>query len=58
MYVDENGTRFEHIHLLEIESGGYLSGWYFSDEVNQLHGPFSTFEETLSLLCEYGEALR
>jgi hypothetical protein len=30
-----------------------LPGWYFSDECEQLHGPFGTFEETVDIYKRY-----
>lgn len=53
MYVDENGIRFEHIHLIEIETGAYGPGWYYSDETGQLNGPYSTFREANAGLRSY-----
>lgn len=32
-------------------------GWYFTDEVGELHGPFSTYEEAVNLLNAYAETL-
>jgi hypothetical protein len=32
-------------------------GYYFSDEAQELHGPFSTYEETIELLKNYAESL-
>lgn len=41
--------------LLMKESKGYLPGWYFTDESEDLHGPFSSFEEVTKLQKLYNE---
>lgn len=43
------------IVLIESPEGSdkYPIGWYFCDEVEQLHGPFNTFEETVELFKSY-----
>ena len=53
MFIDNYGTKYLHIHLIEKETEEYMTGWYFSDEVDQLHGPFGTFEETIELHEKY-----
>jgi hypothetical protein len=53
MYVDKNGKEYEHIYCLTEENDGYLPGWYFSDEIGEMHGPFQTLEETEECLKNY-----
>lgn len=48
----------KHIHLFQedkYENGkvAFEKGWYFSDETADLHGPFSTIEETKELYEHY-----
>ena len=58
MFVDKNGNRYPYIFLFEKETEDYLAGWYFADECEQLHGPFSTFEETKELYENYMKDLK
>lgn len=58
MYRSRQGKRYPSVHLLTKEQEGYLPGWYFHDEAQQLHGPFSSLEETASLLDQYGRYLK
>jgi hypothetical protein len=53
MFVENDGTKYEHIHLIEKETDEYDAGWYFSDECEQLHGPFISFEGTLKVYENY-----
>jgi len=53
MYVDEAGAKHHHIHLIKEERDGLLPGWYYSDETEDMNGPFETFEETRLLLDRY-----
>lgn len=48
---------YPHIHLKLIYANGCIPGWYFSDEVDEMHGPFDTLEETQKILAEYGDCL-
>ena len=57
MYIDKNGIKHEHIHLYMEEKNGWSAGWYFSDELEQLHGPFSKLEETLEIYNKYVKQL-
>jgi len=45
------------IFVNEIEDERFLLGWYFADEISVLHGPFSTIEETRTLLNNYVKTL-
>lgn len=51
----------DHIFLVEeseqTDGDVILPGWYFVDEAEQGHGPFSTLEETQKNLDAYAEAL-
>jgi len=45
------------IVLLDKGTEEYPPGWYHCDEVEQLHGPFSTLEEAAIAYNEYMEWL-
>jgi hypothetical protein len=45
------------IGLLMHDDGGYLRGWYYCDEAEQVSGPFNTFEETVIAFNKYVEWL-
>jgi hypothetical protein len=36
---------------------GFSTGWYFSDETEQLNGPFSSRQEALDSLAAYCKTL-
>lgn len=46
-----------YIFVNEVEDDRFHLGWYFSDETSELHGPFSTIEETRTLLNNYVKSL-
>jgi len=47
-----------HIYLLtEKDNDDFLPGYYFADETDGFHGPFSTLEETERILKDYIESL-
>jgi hypothetical protein len=37
----------DNIYLLEVADDGWCAGWYFSDETEELHGPFESLKEAL-----------
>jgi len=51
----------KHIHYLDDnDSDGWGwegIGWYFSDETDELHGPFHTEEEAKQALKRYADSL-
>jgi hypothetical protein len=53
MVIDNDNIVHFHIYLIREETEEYLAGWYFSDEIDRLHGPFGTFEETKELYENY-----
>jgi hypothetical protein len=52
-YTDKTGKKHEYIYCLVKEVDGLFAGWYFSDECQDLNGPFGTFEEVTKALEEY-----
>lgn len=36
---------------------GFLTGWYFADETEDLQGPFSTRQEAIDSMKKYAESL-
>lgn len=50
-YVRDNS--YAPIQMLLEDNGEWSAGWYFSDECQQLHGPFSTIEEANQILNDY-----
>ena len=42
-----------HILLLMKDTIGYYKGWYFCDELEQINGPFNTFEEAVEHFRRY-----
>lgn len=56
-YVDRDGKKHEYIYLLEEDVNEYPKGWYFSDETEQLNGPFGTLEEAEKIFIAYCERL-
>jgi hypothetical protein len=46
----------QHIYLVR-NSTRYKTGWYFSDESQQLNGPFETIEECRKVFKAYCEEL-
>jgi len=55
---DELSTSQPIIYCFLQQHGEYHPGWYFTDEAEQLHGPFETIEETCKISEEYGWRLR
>lgn len=51
--VQEGEDVENYIKCFMTETDGYLPGWYFSDESEQLHGPFGTKQETEDLCRNY-----
>lgn len=52
-YIDEEGTKHTHIYLAKEDFQEYKKGWYFSDEVSQLNGPYNSLNECYSALTAY-----
>lgn len=46
-----------NIYILREAIPHYEVGYYFNDEVEDMHGPFETIEETRELLNKYVEDL-
>jgi hypothetical protein len=46
-----------HVWLLKEDEGNYMKGWYFADETEGFHGPFSTIDEARSNLTRYAKEL-
>jgi hypothetical protein len=47
MYIDKSGVHYDNIVLLLRPTSEYQAGWYYSDEVDQLNGPYGTLEEAV-----------
>lgn len=49
----------EHVHFFPAGAleDGQAEGWYFADEVEQLHGPYESHEEAETRLTEYAKTL-
>jgi len=45
VYESMKETRIEHIYVVYFKKGEYIPGYYFRDEIKDLHGPFGTLEE-------------
>ena len=57
-YKDKDDIIYPHIYLISDPTEDVTEiGWYFSDECEQLNGPFNTFMETKLLLENYCKCL-